>query len=105
MFWRTNADAFCVRTPTAKYLLENWGTGERALYDMLKDPYEQTNLYGTQPETRAELARLWNDWNEGNAPNVLLQAGDYQKKRLSMYKELHEQLKARAAGQPQKRVE
>jgi arylsulfatase A-like enzyme len=105
LFWRTNADAFCVRTPTAKYLLENWGTGERALYDMLKDPYEQTNLYGTQPETRAELARLWNDWNEGNAPNVLLQAGDYQKKRLSMYKELHEQLKARAAGQPQKRVE
>lgn len=85
-----------VRTPTAKYLRENWGAGEAQLYDMVNDPYEGNNIFGKAPEKRAELVRLWNDWNAGNNANVLLQSGDYQKKRLNMYEELHAQLQEKA---------
>ncbi|WP_136083023.1 sulfatase-like hydrolase/transferase [Pontiella desulfatans] len=97
LFWRIkDGVSWCVRTPTGKYLQENWGSDIVGLYDMANDPYESTNLMGKAPEKRAELAKLWNDWNAGNSANVLLQAGDYQKKRLQMYGELHRELQEKA---------
>ena len=97
LFWRIkDGVSWCVRTPKAKYLQENWGGNETQLYDMVNDPYEANNIVGKAPEKRAELARLWNDWNSGNTANVLLQAGDYQKKRLQMYEDLHRQLQEKA---------
>ncbi|MDZ8117881.1 sulfatase family protein [Pontiella agarivorans] len=97
LFWRVkDGAAWCVRTPTGKYLKENWGGELTALYDMKNDPYESTNLLGKAPEKQAELARLWNEWNAGNSANVLLQAGDYQKKRLQMYEELYRSLEEKA---------
>ncbi|WP_222846405.1 sulfatase family protein [Pontiella sulfatireligans] len=97
LFWRVrDGVSWAVRTPTGKYLQENWGGSETQLYDMANDPYESTNLIGQVPEKRAELVKLWNDWNAGNTANVLLQAGEYQQKRLKLYEELHKQLQEKA---------
>lgn len=99
LYWRVqNGVSWAVRTPTAKFLQENWGGNTPQLYDMANDPYETTDIIGTAPEKRAKLAKLWNDWNEGNTANVLLQAGDYQKKRLQMYEELHKLLEEKASN-------
>ncbi len=102
LYWRVqDGVSWCVRTPTAKYLLENWGGTDTQLYDMKNDPYETTNIIDKAPEKRAELARMWNEWNSKNTANVLLQAGDYQKKRLQMYEELYQQqLKKAEKTQP-----
>jgi arylsulfatase A-like enzyme len=98
LYWRiTNGDAWAVRTETAKYLKDNWNVTGTQLYDMVNDPYESTNIVDEAAETRRELAKLWNDWNADNQPNYLLQAGDYQKKRLEMYDNLNKQLQKKAA--------
>ena len=85
LFWRVrDGVSWAVRTPTAKYLQENWGGTDTELYDMVNDPYEANNIVDNAPEKRRELAKLWNDWNAGNTANVFLQAGEYQKRRLRM---------------------
>ncbi|MEO0795589.1 MAG: sulfatase-like hydrolase/transferase [Verrucomicrobiota bacterium] len=97
IFWRIrDGSAWCVRTPDAKYLFENRGAPGPELYDMVNDPFESTNLIEKRPEQRQQLAALWNDWNADNHANVLLQSGEYQKRRLRMYKELFEDLEAKA---------
>ena len=97
LFWRVqNGVSWAVRTPQAKYLKENWGGGEPQLYDMVNDPFESDNIADKAPETRAELAKLWNDWNSQNTANVFLQAGEYQQMRLDMYEELYRKLRERA---------
>lgn len=99
LYWRAQSGvAWAVRTPSAKYLLENWGGKKGQLYDMVNDPYETTDIVNSSPEKRAELAKLWNDWNSKNIANIPLQANAYQKKRLKMYKELHEELVKKAAA-------
>lgn len=94
LYWRTNNGAsWCIRTPQAKLLMESHGTKAPELYDMVNDPYETNNIIDERPELRQQLAKLWNEWNAENEPCYLLQAGDYQKERLKMYKELNERLK------------
>ncbi|MGC6455239.1 MAG: sulfatase-like hydrolase/transferase [Coraliomargaritaceae bacterium] len=105
LFWRTNGDAWCVRTPKAKLFLENHGATEPELYDMLKDPYESKNIIDQNPELRQQLATLWNQWNEKNQPCYLLQSNAYQKKRLQMYEELNASLKAKVVNAKPRRVE
>ncbi|MGJ8641189.1 MAG: sulfatase family protein [Opitutaceae bacterium] len=97
LFWRTtNGTSWCVRTPEAKFFLESHGATDPELYDMINDPYESNNIIDERPEQRQQLAKLWNEWNAQNEVCYLLQAGNYQKKRLQMYKELNEQLKEKA---------
>lgn len=94
IYWRTvNGNSWCVRTPQAKLYLENHGADTPEMYDMVNDPYETNNIIEERPEQRQQLAKLWNEWNSENEPCYLLQAGDYQKERLKMYKELNERLK------------
>ncbi|MEM6883431.1 MAG: sulfatase-like hydrolase/transferase [Verrucomicrobiota bacterium] len=97
IFWRTNNGiSWCVRTPEAKFLLESHGATEPELYDMVNDPYESKNIIDEKPELRQQLAKLWNEWNTQNQTTYLLQAGNYQKKRLEMYQKLNEELKEKA---------
>ena len=99
LFWRErNGASWAVRTPSAKYLKNAWEGGELCVFDMVDDPYESKNIIADAPEKRAALAKLWNDWNADNRPNVLLHANDYQKWRLKMYEDLHKQLQEKAAG-------
>jgi hypothetical protein len=51
------------------------------------------------------LAQLWNTWNSKNQSNRFLQSNEYQKKRLEMYRQLDEQLKADALKRPQLVIE
>ncbi|ADE53257.1 sulfatase family protein [Coraliomargarita akajimensis] len=96
LFWRTNNGvSWCVRTPQAKFFLESHGATEPEMYDMIKDPYETNNIIDERPEQRQQLAKLWNEWNAQNEACYLLQAGNYQKKRLQMYEQLNKDLKAR----------
>ena len=104
LFWRTTGDAWCVRTPRAKLLLENHGATQTELYDMIRDPYETNNIIEQYPEVRRKLTTLWNEWNAGNQHCYLLQSGAYQKKRLQMYKELNTELKEKAANKKPRRV-
>jgi arylsulfatase A-like enzyme len=97
LYWRiTDGISWAVRTESAKYLKENWGSTETELYDMVNDPYESTNIVKESPEIRKELAKLWNEWNSANKGNVLLQSGDYQKQRLKMYDDLFKKLQKKA---------
>ncbi|MBB6431697.1 sulfatase family protein [Algisphaera agarilytica] len=90
-----------IRTPEAKLLLERpfqaKDEGKPELYDMVNDPYETNNIIDEQPELRAELAKLWNDWNKDNVGNRFLQAGNYQKTRLKFYEDLQKEQDAKAA--------
>jgi hypothetical protein len=40
---------------TSRYLFASYETGERELYDLQVDPFEQSNLAGTTPELQARL--------------------------------------------------
>lgn len=94
LFWRAvNGATWCVRTPEAKLFPSAYGSEDLELYDMVNDPYESTNRIYVDPVKRAELAALWNEWNAQNEACYLLQAYDYQKERLKMYRNLHERLK------------
>ena len=93
LFWRAaDGSAFAVRTMTGKYLRNTGEQGEIGLFDMESDPYESDNLYGDSPLMRAELAGLWNEWNQENIGNIFLHSADYQERRLMMYEELYHQL-------------
>lgn len=98
LFWRSAAQStWAVRTPQAKYLKEEWNSAGTELYDMISDPYESTNLVAQRPELRAELARLWNEWNAQNGTTVMLEAPTYQKSRLELFKKLDEEQREAAA--------
>lgn len=97
LFWRErDSTAWAVRTPTAKFVYNNWKS-ETCVFDMMNDPYESTNIIDKVPEKRAELAQLWNDWNARNQANVLLHAYEYQEFRMKMYEDLHKELQEKAA--------
>ena len=99
LFWRErNSTAWAVRTPTAKFVKSSWENGKLCLFNMVNDPYEETNIIDEAPETRAELAKLWNDWNADNKANAYLHANEYQQFRLDMYENLYKELKQKAAG-------
>jgi len=99
LFWRLDSGTkWAVRTPDAKYFLPRNETGLKKpfLVDMIKDPYETTNIIDNNPKLRKEMAQLWNNWNAKNQPNKYLQANAYQKARLNFYKELREKLDKKA---------
>ncbi|CAI8257872.1 MAG: Arylsulfatase [Opitutia bacterium UBA7350] len=94
LFWRAvNGATWCVRTPEAKLFPSTYGSEDLELYDMINDPYESTNLIDERLEQRLQLASLWNEWNAKNEACYLLQAYDYQKERMRMYRDLHDRLK------------
>ncbi|MGJ8641011.1 MAG: sulfatase family protein [Opitutaceae bacterium] len=99
-----NGVNWSVRTPTAKLILPRafdatGEPGEPELYDMINDPYETKNLINERPEQRAELAKLWNQWNADNIANRYMEIGSFQKYRLKMYEELSKKLDKEAAQQ------
>ncbi|MEM0964956.1 MAG: sulfatase-like hydrolase/transferase [Verrucomicrobiota bacterium] len=97
IYWRVRDGAgWAIRTPTAKMLKKGYSTDPPELFDMVNDPYESANIIDQNPELRQQLAKLWNDWNAGNSANVFLQAGEYQRMRLQLYRELYEEQKAKA---------
>jgi arylsulfatase A-like enzyme len=97
LYWRErNSTSWAVRTPKAKFVKNAWNGGELCVFDMETDPYESRNIIEQAPEMRAELAKLWNDWNADNKANVLLHASDYQKWRLNAYEDLYKELKSKA---------
>ena len=106
LFWRAvNGATWCVRTPEAKLFPSAYGSEDLELYDMVQDPYETTNRIDERPEQRAQLAALWNEWNAQNEACYLLQAYDYQKERMKMYRNLHDRLKEKIKGLAPKVVE
>lgn len=101
LYWRIeDGAAWGVRTVSTKYILDNHGATEPELFDMANDPYESTNIIEEAPERRAEMAKLWNEWNQSNTANAYLQSGAYQKERLRMYEELRKRLDEKAAKTP-----
>ncbi len=86
-------------------LKEGYSSRPPELYDMQSDPYESDNVIDSRPELRQQLAQLWNAWNSNNQSNRFLQSNEYQKKRLELYRQLDEQLKADALKRPQLVIE
>lgn len=98
LFWRLrDGMAWAVRTEDSKFLKLNKDVLGPQLFDMKNDPYEANNIIEAETKKRKELARLWNEWNQGNISNIWLQSGEYQKKRLKMYKDLYESLEKKAS--------
>ncbi len=96
LFWRASeGKGWSVRTVKSKFLLEH-KKPDPELYDMVKDPYESTNIITTNSIERKTLAELWNTWNASNKNITWLQANAYQKKRLELYKKLHKELEEKA---------
>ena len=106
LFWRIrDGTGWAIRTPNAKMLKEGYSSRPPELYDMQSDPYESDNVIDSRPELRQQLAQLWNTWNSKNQSNRFLQSNEYQKKRLELYRQLDEQLKADALKRPQLVIE
>jgi arylsulfatase A-like enzyme len=106
LFWRIRDGAgWAIRTPTAKMLKEGYSSQPPELYDMQSDPYESNNIIDSRPELRQQLAQLWNAWNSKNQSNRFLQSNEYQKKRLELYRQLDEELKADALKRSQLVIE
>ncbi len=99
LYWKTEPGKWAIRTPEAKYLLNNKSLGPE-LYDMENDPYESNDILKKSSKKRKELAALWNDWNKDNQPCIWLQADPYQKQRLKFYEDLHNKLVEKAAKKP-----
>ena len=98
LFWRErDSTSWAVRTPKAKFVKSAWEGGKLCVFDMVNDPYESTNMIDQAPEQRAELAKLWNEWNADNKANVLFHAYDYQKWRKQMYDDLYKERVEKAA--------
>ncbi len=98
LYWRMDdGRGWAVRTEDAKFLKLNKPTSKPELFDMEKDPFESTDIVFKEKKKRKELAKLWNAWNKENKPNLFLQSGTYQKKRLEMYKKLYEELQEKAS--------
>lgn len=73
LFWRLEeADhLWAVRTPNAKYMNQSLPGVGLSFFDMKNDPTEKNNLVNKLPEQQSALAKLWNDWNQGNTNNLL----------------------------------
>jgi arylsulfatase A-like enzyme len=105
LFWRMNeGTGWSVRTEKFKFLLNNMKASPE-LYDMIKDPYESLNIITPNSNERKALAKLWNDWNYNNKNITWLQANDYQKKRIELYKKLNLELKKKASLRPGIKIE
>ncbi|SDW34223.1 Arylsulfatase A [Lutibacter oricola] len=98
LYWRMqDGKAWAVRTEESKFLLLNKKEAKPELFNMEKDPFESKNIVNSEKKRRKEMAKLWNEWNQGNKANIYLQSGQYQKQRLNFYKELYEKLEAKAS--------
>ncbi|MEM9918905.1 MAG: sulfatase-like hydrolase/transferase [Bacteroidota bacterium] len=105
IYWRENEGTlWAVRTKDTKLFVDKNGA-QPLLFDMAIDPYEDHNIVDEAPEKRAQLAKLWNDWNAQNKPLLWLQSTDYQKRRLQMYDELHQQMLDQASKRQPRVVE
>ena len=90
LFWHLEEDdSWAVRTPADKFMRQGLAGLGRAYFDMVADRAEGENRIGRNPRREAELAALWNAWNESNIPNVLLQAFPYQERRAEFYEQLY----------------
>lgn len=93
LFWRLEEadNIWAIRSMTGKYMQQGLPGVQRAYFDMENDPTEQHNIVDQHPEKQAELAKLWNAWNQKNINNILLQKSEYDKARDSFYQKLYEQ--------------
>lgn len=87
LFWRLEeADhLWAVRTPSAKYMNQTLPDVGPSFFDMIADPYERNNLYGTRLDEQSDLAGLWNEWNADNMNNILQQSWEYSASRREFY--------------------
>ena len=93
LFWRLEeADhLWAVRTPKYKYMQQSLPNVGRSFFDMTKDPYEANNLVDKHPEKQAELAKLWNLWNQKNINSIHLQKHDYDAAKNKFFDDLYQQ--------------
>ncbi|MGJ8692994.1 MAG: sulfatase family protein [Thalassotalea sp.] len=107
LFWRLEEaeHIYAVRTPEAKYMSQPLPNVGRSFFDMLKDPYEKNNIVDKFPKKQAELAKLWNQWNEKNINNILEQSWEYKKTRDDFYQALFEKNLKQATDTKTYRVE
>lgn len=98
LYWRMqDGMAWAVRTEKTKFLKLNKKGVKPELFDMKKDPFEAKDIVAKNTKKRAQMAKLWNEWNQGNTSNRYLQSGEYQKKRLDLYKKMYEKEQQAAA--------
>ncbi|MGJ8690876.1 MAG: sulfatase family protein [Thalassotalea sp.] len=95
LFWRREAKQWAVRTLDSKYLMNAKDQGIE-LYDMINDPYETNNLVKDDKAKKKFMAKLWNEWNNHNINNILLDSGEYQKTRLNFYRDLYQELEEKS---------
>ncbi len=81
LFWRQSSRTpsstkFVVRADNAKLIKEDSERGPQ-LFNLAQDPGETDDLIGSDIETAARLAELWNAWNRENIQNIYPEAGHY----------------------------
>ncbi|WP_299550533.1 sulfatase-like hydrolase/transferase [Seonamhaeicola sp.] len=91
LFWRGgNGRSFAVRTATEKLIGRSGKRLEVQYYSIDTDISENDNIIENKKKSAMKVAELWNAWNKKNVPNRHIQVGDYQKKRETKLKEIHE---------------
>jgi len=94
LFWRSwryirSNTRYAVRVGDFK-LVRADAEGEAALFNLRSDPGETNNMVDEHPDTAAQLAELWNDWNSQNLPALFSWKETYYRARAEAQSELTE---------------
>ena len=95
LFWRQSSrnpglTKFAIRVGDSK-LVKDDPEGEAQLFNLAQDPGETGDLIGSDTETAARLAELWNAWNRDNIQNIYPEASHYARVKAEAVLEFTEE--------------
>ena len=104
LFWRQSSRTpgltkFAIRSGDSK-LVKDDPEGEAQLFNLAEDPGETNDLIGSDAETAARLAGLWNAWNRDNIQNVYPEANHYASMRAEAVLRFTEEYVTNETGAP-----
>lgn len=104
LFWRQSSRTpgltkFAIRAGDAK-LVKDDPKGEAKLFNLAQDPGETDDLIGTDIETAARLADLWNAWNRDNIQNIYPEASHYEAVKAEAVQEFTEGYESSGKEEP-----
>ena len=76
-----SAQQWAIRHGDWKLVVARGGSGKPELYNLAEDIGEQSNLAASNPEKVRELQALWDRWNAEQAPSLVPDAPDSQRRR------------------------
>ena len=104
LFWRQSSRTpgltkFAIRAGDSK-LVKDDPEGEAQLFNLAQDPGETGDLIGSDTETAARLAELWNSWNRDNIQNIYPEASHYARVKAEALLDFTEEYESSGMEEP-----